>query len=150
MAIANNKKAYFDYEILEEFEAGIALLGTEVKSMREGRASLKEAHVKIIGGEAFLINANIPQYEFGNINNHEPTRSRKLLLKRRELARIAARTAEDGLTIVPLRFYFKKRNIKLAIAVARGKKLYDKRHALRDKDMQREAERSFRGSKKLF
>ena len=150
MSIATNKKAYHDYEILEEYEVGIVLTGTEVKSIRAGRVNLKESHVKIIHEEAYLINSHISHYEHGNINNHEPTRSRKLLLKRREINYLAGKIKEQGLAIVPLKLYFKNRKLKVLIALAKGKKNYDKRQSLRDKDMQRDAERAFRGSKKLF
>jgi SsrA-binding protein len=148
--ITSNKKAYFDYEILDEYEAGIELCGTEVKSIRAGHVNLKDSHIKIMRNEAYLINSHISHYEQGNINNHEPERSRKLLLHRKELNYLEGKLKEQGLTIVPLSMYFKNRKIKIRIALAKGKKSYDKRHSLRDKDMQREAERAFRGSKKLF
>ena len=150
MSIAKNKKAFYDYEILEEYETGIVLLGTEVKSARVGQVNLKESHIKIINGEAFLINCHIAPYEQGNINNHDPRRSRKLLLSRRQLNYLSGKVKEQGLTLVPLKVYIKSRRIKVGMALAKGKKLYDKRRALKDKDMQMDVERSFRGSKKAF
>ncbi len=150
MSIANNKKAFHDYDIMEEYETGIVLAGTEVKSVRAGHVNLKESHIKIINGEAFLINCHIAPYEQGNINNHDPLRSRKLLLSRRELNYLAGKVKEQGLTLVPLKVYLKNRRIKVGMGLAKGKKLYDKRRALKDKDMQRDVERSFRGSKKAF
>jgi SsrA-binding protein len=148
--ITSNKKAYFDYEMLEEYEAGIELVGTEVKSIRAGHVNLKDSHIKIVRGEAYLINSHISHYEHGNINNHEPLRSRRLLLHRKEINFLTGKLKEQGLTLVPLKMYFKNRRIKVLMALARGKKSYDKRATMRDKDMQREAERAFRGSKKLF
>ena len=150
MNIARNKKAFHNYDILEEYETGIVLAGTEVKSVRAGHINLKEAHIKIINGEAFLINCHIAPYEQGNINNHDPVRSRKLLLRRRELNSLAGKVKEQGLTLVPLKVYIKNRRIKVGMGLAKGKKLYDKRRSLKDKDMQRDVERAFRGSKKMF
>ncbi|MDR0454903.1 MAG: SsrA-binding protein SmpB [Deferribacteraceae bacterium] len=150
MSIANNKKAFHDYDMLEEYETGIVLLGTEVKSIRAGHINLKESHIKIINSEAFLINCHISPYEQGNINNHDPLRSRKLLLNRRELNHLAGKIKEQGLTLIPLKVYIKNRRIKVSMGLAKGKKLYDKRRSLKDKDMQRDVERSFRGSKKAF
>ncbi|MDR2883820.1 MAG: SsrA-binding protein SmpB [Deferribacteraceae bacterium] len=150
MNISNNKKAFHEFEILEEYEAGLVLHGTEVKSVKAGHINIRESHVKILHEEAFLINGHISPYEQGNINNHDPLRTRKLLLNRRELKYLAGKVKEQGLAIVPLRVYLKGRRVKLAIGLAKGKKLHDKRQSLKDKDMQRDAERSFRGSKKLF
>lgn len=137
--LASNRKARHDYEILEKLEAGIALLGTEVKSVREGRIQLKDSYVEIIAGEAFLVGAHISPYSHGNRANHDPERPRKLLLKRREIDRIFGRTTIQGQTCIPLSVYLKGRHIKVEIALARGKKTYDKRQAARAKFLDREA-----------
>ena len=150
MSLASNRKVFHDYELLEEFEAGIVLVGTEVKSVRAGHINLKESHIKIVNNEAYILNCHISPYEKGNNNNHAPLRSRKLLLSRRELNYLSGKVKEQGLTIVPTKVYIKNRRIKVGIGLAKGKKLYDKRQALKDKDMQRDVERSFRGSKKVF
>lgn len=150
MAISTNKKAFYDFEILEEYEAGIMLTGTEVKSVRAGHINLKESYVKFVSEELFLINCHISPYEEGNINNHDPLRTRKLLLKKKELSHLMGKVKEQGLSIVPLKVYIKNRLIKLQIALARGKKLYDKRQSMKDKDMQRDVERVFKGTKKIF
>ena len=132
--VAKNRRAGFKFEILEQVEAGIALKGTEVKTLRTGTVSLDEAYVKIEGEEIFLVGAHIDEYSFGNRLNHEPRRRRKLLLHRREVQRWKARAGEKGYTMVPLSLYFNERNIaKLAIALCRGKKIHDKRAAERKK-----------------
>ncbi len=145
--IANNKKAYYDYFIEETYEAGISLVGTEVKSMRMGKCSLKESFIRIEHGEVFIYNMNISPYEKGNIFNRDPLRVRKLLLHRHEINKLAGRVAEKGYTIVPLRVYLKDRLVKVEIGLARGKKLYDKREAIAKKDQKREAEREIRGKR---
>jgi SsrA-binding protein len=137
--ITTNRAAYHDYHILETFEAGIALTGTEVKSARDGRVNLKDAYARVEEGEAWLLNAHISPYSHGNRENHEPTRERRLLLHRREIERLRSRIEEKGLTIIPIRLYFKDRFIKCELAVARGKKLYDKREAEARKDQERDA-----------
>jgi SsrA-binding protein len=137
--IASNKKAYHDYFVLQKFEAGIALTGTEVKSLREGRAQLKDSYVGFEGGEAYLLSAHISPYTHGNRENHDPERKRKLLLHRKEIEKLNAQVVEKGLTVVPLRLYFKGGKVKAEIAVVRGKKLYDKRATERKKEMDREA-----------
>jgi SsrA-binding protein len=129
--------------MLEEYEAGVALTGTEVKSVRAGRINLKESYVRILNGEAFIVHCHISQYEQGNINNHDPLRIRKLLLHKRELNYLAGKVQEQGLALVPLAVYIKNRRIKLSFALARGKKLYDKRQSLKDKEMKRDVERAF-------
>jgi SsrA-binding protein len=140
-----NKKAYYDYEILEKYEAGIALKGTEVKSLREGKANLRDAFVRIENGEAFLFNAYIAPYTHGNLFNHEPTRTRKLLLHKSEIKRLLGKTQEKGLTIIPLRMYFNNRGkVKVEIALARGKKKYDKREAIKKREMEREAQKAMK------
>ena len=135
--IANNRKAKFEYHLLENFEAGIALLGSEVKSLREGRISLAEAFVVLKPSGAWLHQAHIGEYKWANINNHEPLRERQLLLNGHELQKLRRGTREKGMTIVPLKLYFKGSRIKLEIALAKGKKLHDKRQAIKERDTKR-------------
>ncbi|MCR5251401.1 MAG: SsrA-binding protein SmpB [Lachnospiraceae bacterium] len=142
--IANNKKAYHDYFILEKYEAGLSLVGTEVKSLRAGKCSIKEAYVRIEGGEAFVVGMNISPYEQGNIFNRDPLRTRKLLLHKREIAKLIGDTSEKGYTVMPLQVYFKNGRAKLEIGLAKGKKLYDKREDMAKKDLRRELERDFK------
>lgn len=142
--IANNKKAYHDYFIEDKYEAGISLAGTEVKSLRMGRCSVKEAFIRIEKGEVYVYNMHIPAYEKGNIFNKDPLRVRKLLLHRYEIDKIEAKLKEKGLTLVPLKVYFKDSLVKIEIGMARGKKLYDKRQDIAKKDQRREAERDFK------
>ena len=142
--IANNKKAYYDYFIEDKIEAGMELCGTEVKSIRQGKCSIKESYIQIINGEVFAINMNITPYEKGNIFNKDPLRIRKLLLHRYEINKIEAKLKEKGLTLVPLKVYFKDSLVKVEIGMARGKKLYDKRQDIAKKDQRREAERDFK------
>ncbi len=137
--IATNKKAFHDYFIMEKLEAGIALLGTEVKAIREGRINLKDSYAIIREGEAFLLNCHISAYSHGNRANHDPTRSRKLLLHLREIRKLIGKTQEKGLTLVPLRVYLKRGRIKVELGVSRGKKLIDKRETERRKEADREA-----------
>ena len=137
--IASNKKAYHDYFVLQKLEAGIALTGTEVKSLRDGRAQLKDSYVDFNGSEAFLVGSHISPYTHGNRENHDPERRRKLLLHRNEIEKLRAQVVEKGLTVVPLRLYFKKGRVKAEIAVVRGKKLYDKRATERKRELDREA-----------
>ncbi len=144
--VANNKKAYHDYFIEEKYEAGIELFGTEVKSIRMGKCSIKEAFVNIDHGEAFIEGMNISPYEKGNIFNREPLRKRRLLLHKREIMKLAGQVQAKGYTIMPLQVYFKNGRVKIEIGLARGKKLYDKRDDLRKKAMKRETERDFRNS----
>ncbi|MCI8402105.1 MAG: SsrA-binding protein SmpB [Lachnospiraceae bacterium] len=142
--IANNKKAYYDYFIEDTYEAGIALAGTEVKSLRMGKCSLKESFIRIDRGELFVYNMHISPYEKGNIFNKDPLRVRKLLVHRYEINKMSAKVAEKGFTLVPLRVYFKDSLVKVEIGLARGKKLYDKRETIAKKDQKREAERELR------
>lgn len=137
--IASNKKAFHDYFILQKAEAGVALTGTEVKSLRDGKANIKDSYVIIKNGEAFLFNAHISPYSHGNLQNHEPERNRKLLLHRREIEKLNEQVVEKGLTVVPLRLYFKGGKVKVEIAVVRGKKLYDKRETEKKRELDREA-----------
>jgi SsrA-binding protein len=144
--IARNKKAFHDYFIYEKFEAGISLAGTEVKSLRLGQASLKESFIRIEQGECWLYNMHISPYEKGNIYNKDPLRPRKLLLHKVEIRKIAQKMAEKGFAVVPLELYFKGPHVKVQIAVAKGKKLYDKRDDIAKKDQRREAERKYKVS----
>ena len=144
--VANNKKAYHDYFIEEKYEAGIELFGTEVKSIRQGKCSIKEAYVTIDNGEAFVEGMNISPYEKGNIFNREPLRKKKLLLHKREIMKLAGQVQAKGYTLMPLQVYFKNGRVKVEIGLARGKKLYDKRDDLKKKAMKRETERDFRNS----
>ena len=142
--IANNKKAYHDYFILETFQAGIALTGTEVKSMRAGRCNLKDSFIKIEDGEAIIKQMHISPYEQGNIFNHDPMADRRLLLHKYEINKLLGAVTRDGLTIVPLKVYFKGSLVKVDIGIAKGKKLYDKRQDIAKKDQQREAAKEFK------
>lgn len=142
--IANNKKAYYDYFIDEKFEAGLVLHGTEVKSLRQGKCSIKEAYIQIINGEMFAINMNITPYEKGNIFNKDPLRPKKLLLHKAQINKLAGQTTQKGYTIVPLQVYLSKGRVKMEIGLARGKKLYDKRDSIAKKDQLREAAKDFK------
>ena len=135
--IVSNRKAFHDYEVLETYEAGISLQGTEVKSLRNHGGSLQEAYVKIISNEVWLIGATISHYKFGNINNHKENRDRKLLLHKKEIEKLKAAVREKGLALIPLALYFKKGTIKIKIAKARGKKTVDKRASIRERDEKR-------------
>jgi SsrA-binding protein len=137
--IASNKKALHDYFVLQKLEAGIELMGTEVKSLRGGRANLKDSYVAIEGNEAYLLGAHISPYSHGNIANHDPERKRRLLLHKREIEKLHEQIQEKGLTVVPLRLYFKASRVKAEIAVVRGKKLYDKRETEKRREQEREA-----------
>lgn len=143
--VASNRKAYHDYFIEETHEAGIALVGTEVKSLRAGRVNLRDSYVELRAGELFLVGAHISPYDQGNIANHEPLRARKLLLHRGEIDRIAAKVDEKGYTLVPTKLYFSGSRAKIEIGLARGKRQYDKRADLARRDAQREIERTLRG-----
>ncbi len=142
--IANNKKAYHDYFIDEKYEAGISLFGTEVKSIRMGKCSIKEAYIHVVNGEAFIYGMNVSPYEKGNIFNKDPLRERKLLLHKAEIAKLAGKQAEKGYTLMPLQVYLKRGKVKVELGVARGKKLYDKRQDIARRDLKRETEREFK------
>lgn len=142
--IANNKKAHHDYFLEETFEAGISLKGTEVKSLRMGRCSIKEAFVRIENGEVMLYQMHIPPYEKGNIFNRDPLRPRKLLMHKAEIRKLLGKIKEKGYTLVPVEVYFSGSLVKVKIALARGKKLYDKRADIAKKDQRREAQREFK------
>jgi SsrA-binding protein len=136
--VASNRKAFHDYFIMDKFEAGMVLAGTEVKSIREGRINLKDSYAAIKDGEAFLFNCHITPYSHGNRENHEPTRARKLLLHRQEIRKLIGKTQEKGLTLIPLRVYLTRGRVKIELGVARGKKDYDKRETERRKEVDRE------------
>jgi SsrA-binding protein len=138
-ALATNRKAFFHYEVLERAEAGIVLVGTEVKSIRAGGLEFKDAYVDPRGGELLLVGCRIAPYSHGNLMNHAPDRQRKLLLHKREIAKLTGRVVERGLTILPLRAYLKNGRVKLEIGLARGKRAHDKREAIKKKDLEREA-----------
>jgi len=139
-----NRLARFNYFIDETYEAGLVLVGSEVKSLRDGKANLKDSYARIQKGEAFLINAHVSAYPGANQFNHDPTRARKLLLHQREIERLTGKTKERGFTLIPLRLYFKNGKAKVELGLARGKKLYDKRETLRRKVAEREVERSLK------
>ena len=142
--IANNKKAFHDYFIEEEFEAGIELAGTEVKSLRRGNCSIKESYVSVEGGQVYINKMHINPYEKGNIFNKDPLRKRRLLLHKYEINKLIGKTKDKGITIVPLSVYFSGSLVKVKIGLARGKKLYDKRQDIAKRDQRREAERDFK------
>ena len=145
--VCQNKKARHDYEILEVIEAGMVLLGTEVKSLRQGRANLKDSYARIKDGELFLMQSHISPYSHAYYDNHEPDRVRKLLVHKREIKRLQGKTQEKGLTLVPLKIYFKDGKAKVELALARGKKIHDKRESLKRKTEQRELERAIKDTK---
>jgi SsrA-binding protein len=138
--VAQNRAASYNYELLDKLEAGLVLVGTEVKSLREGKGSLREAYADLRAGEAWLVNCHIPEYQPGGPRNHDPLRKRKLLLNRREIDRLVVQTQQKGMTIVPLKIYFRDGIAKCELAVARGKKFHDRREAERKKEAKREAE----------
>lgn len=146
--LANNKKAYFDFFILEKYEAGIVLSGTEIKSLRQGQCSIKEAYVGIEHGECYIYGMHIPPYEKGNIFNKDPRRTRKLLLHSSEIRKLGGKLSEQGITLMPLQVYLKGSRCKVEIGLAKGKKLYDKRETIAKKDQKREAEREYKVSLK--
>ncbi len=146
--IAKNRKAFHDYHIEETFEAGISLVGTEVKSLRDGKANLKESYVIIKNNEAFLFGCHISPYTHGNIQNHEPLRTRKLLLHRKEIDKLWGSISQKGLALVPLKLYFKAGRAKLEIGLAKGKKQYEKRDTIKEREANREIERHMKTSKR--
>lgn len=142
--IIKNKKAFFEYEILERFEAGIALKGTEIKSIRMHNVNIVDSYATFKAMELYIINLNISTYNFGNINNHEPMRSRKLLMHKKELKKLYGKVREQGLTLIPLSIYFSGNKVKVELGLGRGKKKYDKRQSIKEKTLDREAERYIR------
>jgi SsrA-binding protein len=147
-SIARNKRAAFDYEILDTWEAGLVLTGTEVKSLRAGKATLNDAFGVVRDGEVYVINLHIAPYEQGSYNNHPPTRTRKLLLHRQEIRRLIGAVERQGLTLVPLELYFRRGRAKLKLALGKGKKLHDKRETLKRKDADREMARALRTARR--
>lgn len=145
--VVSNRRAYHDYEILDTYEAGIVLNGTEIKSLRAGGGSLQEAYVRILNDEPLLIGSSIAPYRFGNIHNHEEKRDRKLLLHKREIAKLKAQIQEKGLTLLALSLYFKKGKIKVKLGLAKGKKLMDKRASIKDRDEKRNMQRAIKGDR---
>ena len=145
--IAQNRRARRDYHVLERHEAGIELQGTEVKSLRQGHITLKDSYADLENGELFLLNAHINPYEQGNIHNHDPERPRRLLMHKREILRLGARVDERGLTLVPLRVYFKQGRAKVELGLCKGKHTVDKRDAIRERDIQRETEREMKDAR---
>lgn len=143
--VAQNKKAWHEYSILETFETGIVLTGTEVKSLRLGKGNLKDSFGRIENNEVFLYNMHISPYPFANRFNHEPERTRKLLLHKSEIRKLIGKTKEKGLSLVPLKVYFKSGKCKIEIALAKGKKLFDKRESIKKKDMEREVAKEMKG-----
>jgi SsrA-binding protein len=142
--ITVNRKARHEYFIIQSFETGIVLTGTEVKALRQGKANLVDSYANVEKGEVWLISANISVYEQGNINNHEPTRARKLLLNKNEIRKLIGKVKEKGLTLIPLRLYFKNGKVKVELAIVKGKKVYDKRESIAKRDFQRDQERRFK------
>jgi SsrA-binding protein len=142
--IAENRRARHDYHLLERFEAGLVLTGTEVKSLREGHATLQRAFADVRGGEVWLVGAHIPEYAQGNLANHDPDRDRKLLLHRREIASLVGKVQERGLTLIPTRLYWKDGRAKVEVALARGKEARDKRRDIADRDARRQIERALK------
>ncbi len=144
---AQNRKARHDYIIEDTVECGVALQGTEVKSIRAGQLNLKDSYAQVKGGELFLIGMHVSPYEQGNINNHDPFRTRKLLAHKREIGRLSALSQADGYSLIPLQAYFRDGKVKIELAVAKGKKLYDKRHAIAERDAERDIERRLKSAK---
>lgn len=138
MTEISNKKAYFDYEILDTYETGIVLTGTEIKSIREGNVNLKDSYGVIRNNEIYLLNMHISEYKEGNIFNHEEKRTRKLLLHKKEILKIKDKVALEGITLVPLKLYFNKNKVKILLGIAKGKKVYDKRESIKKRDTERE------------
>ena len=142
--VVQNRKARYDYHALDTWEAGIALLGTEVKSLRNGKANLRESYARVDGNEVYLHNVHIGEYEQGNLNNHEPTRKRKLLLHRQEINRMRGQVEEKGLTLIPLKLYFKRGRAKVEIALAKGKREYDRRQDIAKREANRDLDRALK------
>lgn len=142
--VCQNRKAFHDYSIEDTLEAGIALSGTEVKSLREGKANLKDSYVLVKGGEVFLLNCHISPYSHGNIMNHDPVRTRKLLLHRKEIERMSGKAAAKGYTLIPLKIYFKASFAKVEIGLAKGKRLFEKRDTIKEREAKREIEKAMK------
>ncbi len=142
--IVNNKKARFEYEIMDTFEAGIVLTGTEVKALRMKKCNIEDGYARVINGEMFIVGINISQYEKGNRFNHEPVRDRKLLMHKQEIKRLTGKLKEKGLTLIPLQMYFKTGKVKILLGLGKGKAKYDKRRAIQKRDLDREMQREWR------
>jgi len=140
----NNRNANYNYEVLETYEAGIVLKGTEIKSIRAGKANLRDSYATVKNGEVFLLNMHISQYEEGSVFNHEETRTRKLLLNKKEIFKLRDKISLEGLTLVPLKLYFKENKAKILLGVCRGKKTYDKRESIKKKDLEREMKKDYK------
>lgn len=140
----NNRNANYNYEVLETYEAGIVLKGTEIKSIRAGKANLRDSYATVKNGEVFLLNMHISQYEEGSLFNHEETRTRKLLLNKKEIFKLRDKISLEGLTLVPLKLYFKENKAKILLGVCRGKKTYDKRESIKKKDLEREMKKDYK------
>lgn len=140
----NNKKAYYDYQILDTIEAGLVLSGTEIKSIRDGRANLKDSYAIVKNGEVFILNMHISHYKEGNIFNHDETRTRKLLLNKKEIFKLRDTVVLNGNTLVPLKIYFKNNRAKLLLGIAKGKKSYDKRESIKQRDVNRELKKQYK------
>ncbi len=147
--ITTNRKARHEYEVLDTMETGIVLAGTEVKALRDGRANLKDSYANVKDGEVFLYNMHISPYDFGNINNHDPTRVRKLLLHKKEIKKLIGKTQEKGLTLVPLKLYFKNGKVKVQLALAKGKKVYDKRQDIAKRESDLELRRALKNKQRF-
>ncbi|MGD2080734.1 MAG: SsrA-binding protein SmpB [Nitrospirota bacterium] len=145
--VCTNRKAYHDYHIEDTLEAGIALLGTEVKSLREGRANLRDSYAVLRGEEVFLVNCHISPYSHGNIANHDPLRDRKLLLHRSEIERLAGKAAQKGYSLIPLKIYLKGPRFKVEIGLARGKRFFEKREAIKEREAKKEIEKALKASR---
>ena len=146
--IANNKRARRDYHVLDRYEAGVELKGTEVKSLRDGKITLKDSYIDVKGGELFLVNAHIAPYEYGNLFNHEPERDRRLLMHKKEITRLGSQVAEKGLTLVPLKVYFKNGRVKVEVGVCRGKHHVDKRSVIKEREAKVEMGRAIKEARK--
>jgi SsrA-binding protein len=144
-SIAENRKAFHDFHLLESFEAGLVLLGTEVKAIREGRVNLRDSFARVEDGEVFLYNVNISPYSHRGYADHEPLRRRKLLLRRDEIRKLVGKTVEKGMTLVPVRLYFKNGRVKVAVSLAKGKKDYDKRETIKRREVDRETRAAIKG-----
>jgi len=142
--VARNRKAFHDYYIDEKVEAGMVLVGTEVKSLRDGKANLRDSYVIVREGEAFILNCHISPYSHGNMQNHEPTRTRKLLMKKREIEKMAAKVSQKGMSLIPLRIYFKGSNAKVEVGLARGKKFFEKREVIKERESKKEIARALK------
>ena len=142
--LATNRKAFFNYEVLDRLEAGVSLVGTEVKAIREGGLNFRDSYVEFRGGELFLVGCRIAPYSHGNLSNHAEERDRKLLLHKREILKLGGKATEKGLTLIPLRAYFKNGRVKLEIGLARGKKAHDKRESIKRRDVERETRQAIR------